>query len=71
MSFPFSQVSVHLAHLLLLVAIDELRNLKDALGIGDERDDVVDMAAVFYEVCLVFLHIDLSRFLHYQTLFVF
>ncbi|CAA0352877.1 unnamed protein product [Arabidopsis thaliana] len=33
-------------------AIDELRNLKDALGIGDERDDVVDMAAVFYEAAM-------------------
>ncbi|CAD5317826.1 unnamed protein product [Arabidopsis thaliana] len=31
---------------------DELRNLKDALGIGDERDDVVDMAAVFYEAAM-------------------
>ncbi|KAL9839759.1 putative transcription factor TFIIB, Cyclin-like superfamily [Arabidopsis thaliana] len=33
-------------------AIDELRNLKDALGIGDERDDVVDMAAIFYEAAM-------------------
>jgi len=52
-----------------LAAIDELRNLKDSLRIGDERDDVVDMAVVFYEVCLIFLHIvsvliNQSRFLH-------
>jgi len=53
----------------VLAAIDELRNLKDSLRIGDERDDVVDMAVVFYEVCLIFLHIvsvliNQSRFLH-------
>ncbi|AAG12807.1 unknown protein; 55998-51558 [Arabidopsis thaliana] len=36
-----------------VVAIDELRNLKDSLRIGDERDDVVDMAVVFYEVCIL------------------
>ncbi|KAG7558371.1 Brf1 TBP-binding domain [Arabidopsis thaliana x Arabidopsis arenosa] len=32
------------------IARDELRNLKDALGIGDERDDVIDMAAIFFEM---------------------
>lgn len=30
-------------------------NLRDALGIGDERDDVIDMAAKFFNVCLVYL----------------
>ncbi|KAG7656540.1 hypothetical protein ISN44_As01g036170 [Arabidopsis suecica] len=33
-------------------SIDELRNLKDSLRIGDERDDVVDMAVVFYEAAM-------------------
>ncbi|CAH8258603.1 unnamed protein product [Arabidopsis lyrata] len=32
------------------IARDELRNLKDALGIGDERDDVIVMAAEFFEM---------------------
>jgi len=38
-----------------LAARDELMNLKDALGIGDERDDVIVIAAKFFEVCLVYL----------------
>ncbi|CAE5964622.1 unnamed protein product [Arabidopsis arenosa] len=32
------------------IARDEIRNLKDALGIGDERDDVIDMAAQFFDI---------------------
>ncbi|CAH8266390.1 unnamed protein product [Arabidopsis lyrata] len=32
------------------IARDEFRNLKDALGIGDERDDVIDTAARFFEM---------------------
>lgn len=39
----------------LLAARDELMNLKDALGMGDERDDLVDMAATFFKVCLVYI----------------
>ncbi|OAP18985.1 hypothetical protein AXX17_AT1G38890 [Arabidopsis thaliana] len=34
------------------ISIDELRNLKDSLRIGDERDNVVDMAVVFYEAAM-------------------
>ncbi|KAL0675899.1 hypothetical protein Bca4012_003880 [Brassica carinata] len=36
----------------LRLARDELMNLKDALGMGDERDDLVDMAATFFKVAL-------------------
>lgn len=39
-------------------------NLRDALGIGDERDDVIDMAARFFTVCLVYI---LSELLFVST----
>ena len=29
-------------------------NLRDGLGLGDERDDVIDMATRFFTVCLAF-----------------
>ncbi|VYS56783.1 unnamed protein product [Arabidopsis thaliana] len=34
------------------IARDELMNLKDALGIGDERDDVIVIAAKFFEMAV-------------------
>ncbi|KAJ0249545.1 Cyclin/Brf1-like TBP-binding protein [Hirschfeldia incana] len=34
------------------IARDELMNLKDALGMGDERDDLVNTAAKFFEMAL-------------------
>ncbi|XP_010464578.1 PREDICTED: transcription factor IIIB 60 kDa subunit-like isoform X2 [Camelina sativa] len=36
----------------LRIARDEFRNLRDALGIGDERDDVIDMAARFFRMAV-------------------
>ncbi|EFH38805.1 predicted protein [Arabidopsis lyrata subsp. lyrata] len=34
------------------IAIDELMNLRDALGIGDDRDDVIVMASNFFRTAL-------------------
>ncbi|XP_023641413.1 transcription factor IIIB 60 kDa subunit isoform X2 [Capsella rubella] len=34
------------------IARDEFRNLRDALGIGDERDDLIDMAARFFSMAV-------------------
>lgn len=31
---------------------DEFMNLRDALGIGDERDDVIDMATRFFTMAV-------------------
>ncbi|XP_010502108.1 PREDICTED: transcription factor IIIB 60 kDa subunit-like [Camelina sativa] len=36
----------------LRIAKDELRNLKDALGIGDEKDYLIETAAKFFEMAL-------------------
>lgn len=30
-------------------------NLRDGLGLGDERDDIIDMATRFFTVCLVYV----------------
>ena len=37
--------------LFVLAAKDELMNLRDALQIGEDRDDVVNMASRLFDVC--------------------